>query len=222
LTLLERLKTETRPAHDRIERALDIEGRLGSPAAYRALLTRFYGFHAAWEPLAEAALGDPAFFRERRKAGLLACDLRALGLSEGEIVRLPVCDRLPAMPSPAAALGSMYVVEGSTLGGTIIARLVERRLGLSAEAGCAYFRSYGPRVGAMWRAFGTRLLGVSSPEADDAVVAAANRTFAAMESWLCADPDPKAQPLPPAVRGTRPASRIACARSVPAAAEPRA
>jgi heme oxygenase len=202
VTLLERLKIETRPAHDRIERAVDIEGRITSLAAYRALLARFYGFHAAWEPSAEAALGDTAFFRDRRKTGLLVRDLLALGMGDGEIARLPLCDLAVPVSGPAAAFGGMYVVEGSTLGGTIIARLVERRLGLSTETGCGYFRSYGSAVGAMWRSFGARLLSVSTPETDDTIVASANDTFEAMRAWLSEDPLPRAHLAPSSGRST--------------------
>lgn len=209
MTLLERLKIETRPAHDRIERAVDIESRITSQDAYRALLARLYGFHAAWEPLAEAALGDPAFFRARRKTGLLVRDLTALGLGEDDVARLPLCEGLRPMPGPAAALGAMYVVEGSTLGGALIARLVERRLGLLPETGCAYFRSYGRSTAAMWRSFGARLLSASSPATDDAVVASACLTFEAMESWLAGAP-PERRALPGSARR---------AASGPAAAE---
>ena len=89
------------------------------------------------------------------------------------------------MPNRAAALGAMYVVEGSTLGGAIIARQVERALGLTTESGCAYFRSYGPAISPMWKSFGAVLLASSSPETDDEIVASANRTFAIMQDWLC-------------------------------------
>ena len=82
----------------------------------------------------------------------------------------------------------MYVVEGSTLGGTIIAHEVERRLGLNAETGCAYFRSYGRETAAMWKSFGAVLLEASSPEADDIIVASAQKTFDVMHDWLCEAP----------------------------------
>ena len=41
MTLLERLKIETRPAHDRIEAAIDLDRRIASRDAYRDLLIRF-------------------------------------------------------------------------------------------------------------------------------------------------------------------------------------
>jgi heme oxygenase len=186
-TLLDRLRVETRPAHERIEAALDIGPRISSPGSYRALLSRFYGFHRAWEPQAERIIADPAFLVPRRKTPLLVRDLKALGLSSVEIDKLPACQLMP-IAGPAAALGAMYVVEGSTLGGNVISRQVRRSLGLCPESGCAYFGSYGGAIGAQWKMFTARLLAVSSPETDDDVVASASRTFALMQEWLCGAP----------------------------------
>jgi heme oxygenase (biliverdin-IX-beta and delta-forming) len=183
VTLLDRLKHETRFAHDRIERSLDLERRIGSLASYRELLARFYGFHSVWEPAAESIIADPGLFQGRRKAQHLEKDLRALGMGETQIDALPCCRPLMPMPTVAAALGAMYVVEGSTLGGAIIARQIDRRFGLTPDTGCAYFRSYGAEVGPMWKAFGAALLWLSPPE--DEVVSSANRTFRFMEDWLC-------------------------------------
>jgi heme oxygenase (biliverdin-IX-beta and delta-forming) len=71
------------------------------------------------------------------------------------------------------------------LGGAIISREVERRFGMNAETGCAYFRSYGREIGVMWKSFGTVLMDASSPEADDLIVETAQRTFTIMHDWLC-------------------------------------
>ena len=91
MNLLQRLKSETAEAHDRIEKAFDLEAITGSIPAYRNLLGRLYGFHAVWEPLAEVALADPEFFRQRRKLALLETDLRDLGMDSDGIARLPPC-----------------------------------------------------------------------------------------------------------------------------------
>jgi heme oxygenase len=183
VNLLQRLKTETALAHRRIEQSFDLEARTSSVNAYRDLLARLYGFHAAWEPRAEAVLADPELFRGRRKTGHLIKDLRALGMAD--VGRLALCPSLIPLRSSAEAIGSMYVVEGSTLGGTIIARHVERGLGLGRSNGCSYFRCYGDDVGPMWKAFGAKLLLLCRPGEQDAVVASANRTFELLHAWLC-------------------------------------
>lgn len=160
---------------------MDLAWHLGSRERYRALLARFHGAHAGFEDEAAGLVGDPAFFDPRRKAGPLARDLQALGLDAAEVEALP---RLGFhLPDRASAYGAMYVLEGSTLGGALIARDVARALGVDAPR--AYFASYGPALGPMWKAFQARLLALSHPATDDAVVAAAERTFAALQGWLC-------------------------------------
>jgi heme oxygenase len=185
VNLLQRLKSETAKAHEQIEEAFDLEAVTRSVSAYRGLLGRLYGFHAVWEPLAEVALADPEFFRQRRKVAFLKTDLQDLGMGTNRIARLPLCHPPVTMRTPADAWGSMYVVEGSTLGGVIIARHVERRLGLSRHNGCLYFRCYGVDVRPMWASFGARLLARCGPADQDTVVAAARRTFEVLRIWLC-------------------------------------
>ncbi|MBZ6075795.1 biliverdin-producing heme oxygenase [Microvirga puerhi] len=184
MTLLERLKVETRSAHERIEKAFDLERHTATLADYKKLLARFYGFHSAWEEAASQTMIDMAFFQQRCKAELIASDLRRLGLASWEIAQLPRCQPLMPLSQETDVLGSMYVVEGSTLGGTIIAQAVKRRLGLTAETGCGYFQSYGRDTARMWKSFGERLLAASSPIADDRIVVSAQRTFAVMQDWL--------------------------------------
>jgi heme oxygenase (biliverdin-IX-beta and delta-forming) len=185
MSLLQRLKSETAKAHDRIEEAFDLEAVTRSMSTYRNLLGRLYGFHAVWEPLAEVALADPEFFRQRRKVTLLETDLRDLGMGSDGFARLPLCDPTVTMRTPAEAWGSMYVVEGATLGGVVIARYVERRLGLNRYNGCHFFRCYGTDVRPMWTSYGAKLLARCRPAEEDAVVAAACRTFETLHYWLC-------------------------------------
>jgi heme oxygenase (biliverdin-IX-beta and delta-forming) len=54
---------------------------------------------------------------------------------------------VPEMTSAADLLGAMYVMEGSTLGGQLIARHVELVLGLTAGQGNAHFRGHNERTG---------------------------------------------------------------------------
>ena len=187
--ILGRLREETRDLHDAIERGLDWERRVATPAGYRALLARWYGFHATFEPAAAAVFADAAaegFFGPRRKLHLLRRDLFHLGLTAGEVDALPMCG--PPMPiaARAEALGALYVLEGSTLGGQIVARHVERTLGLDPRGGgCAYYASYGRNgIGPMWRAFQGEVAAQSSPATDDALVRAARWTFDRLRGWL--------------------------------------
>ncbi|VTR95891.1 heme oxygenase : Heme oxygenase OS=Microvirga lotononidis GN=MicloDRAFT_00059780 PE=4 SV=1: Heme_oxygenase: Heme_oxygenase [Gemmata massiliana] len=182
--ILERLKHDTAAHHAAAEQQLDLDNRLRNSAAYAALLGRLYGFY---QPL-ETALGRVdgyeelgIHFEERSKALNLAKDLAALGQAIGSF---PLCPA-PRVPSLGDALGRMYVLEGATLGGRIVSRMVEARLGYTAERGGAFFTNYGDRVGAMWTAFRSALVQfATTPETEQQLVAAATDTFERFNSWL--------------------------------------
>jgi heme oxygenase (biliverdin-IX-beta and delta-forming) len=172
VTLAARLRDELRPEHDAIEAALDWERRVATASGYRGLLERLYGFHAGWEPRVAALVGDG--FEGRGKLPLLAADLRALGVHEP--AGLPRPEPMP-LTSAAAAWGSLYVIEGSTLGGQLIARRVRAELGFEGR----YHGAYGGDTGRMWRAFRAGLNEVADA---DAAVDGARRTFVGLRGWL--------------------------------------
>lgn len=179
--MIDRLRSETRDLHHAIERDLDLNCYLASRAAYRALLTGWWGFLAAFEP-AVAAMLEPAFHAPRRKLHLLRQDLQALGLAAATIDRLPICESFPPPASEAEALGALYVIEGSTLGGQLIARRAIDLLG--PDVPLAFLRPYGPAVGAMWRAFRMHLLDRVALQAEDIAIASARATFVQLSSWF--------------------------------------
>ena len=182
------LRQHTRIEHARLEDRLDIFTRLQGRDEYRALLIRLYGLY---EPL-EARLLEashrhaiPLDVVARRKAPLLERDLAVLGLDPIARAAIPRCTALPAIDSAATALGCLYVLEGATLGGQLIARHLDRHLGIGPDTGGAFFTAYGERVGAMWRALGAALAAYPcSPHDQEAMVGAARATFEAFEGWL--------------------------------------
>ena len=182
--LRDRLRAETRDEHEATERALEGTLRVATLAGYRRLLGRLYGFHVVWEPAAASVIADEAFFGARRKLVLIADDLRSLGVTAAEIAALPPISPCPAPRDFADAMGAMYVVEGSTLGGQIIARRLESSLGSAVAGALSYYRPYGPRCGSMWRAFLARL-NDEPAGAHDRIVASARATFAGLRRWLC-------------------------------------
>jgi heme oxygenase len=190
--ILSRLKTETRESHLRVENDLAVMRPDLTIDHYGRVLARLHAFFAAWEPRVGALLDDEGFFGPRRKVGLLDRDLEALGIRRPEPVDSTV---LPVLTNRLEALGSLYVLEGSTLGGQYIAKHAEQTLGLARGKGSAYFRSYGKAVAEHWRSFQQALEAVSSPVSDDVVVAAAQSTFDRLHQWLCQVP-----PLPQGAR----------------------
>lgn len=180
-TLLERLRQETRPQHEGLEKALDLLSPTLGIARYQDILRRFHAFWRSWRPLAHGLLakeGDLLTGRDRTP--LLESDLAHFNLTP-----LRPDGPLPTLNDADQALGSLYVLEGSTLGGQVIARHLETHLGLRDGAGYAYFQGYGRQNGPMWAALRERLAHhpTEGPTADR-LVAGARETFSLLEQRL--------------------------------------
>jgi heme oxygenase (biliverdin-IX-beta and delta-forming) len=182
------LRRHAAPHHAAVEAGVDIVGRLQSRDRYLNLLARLHGFYAPFEARIARAAGRwdlPIDVEARQKAPLLRLDLQSLGLTPTAVDELPRCDWLPAATTPGATLGCLYVVEGATLGGQLIARVVQEQLGIGPRNGGSFFHGYGSGTGPRWRTFCSVLAAATrSGEAESAVVASAVDTFHAYERWL--------------------------------------
>jgi heme oxygenase (biliverdin-IX-beta and delta-forming) len=78
----------------------------------------------------------------------------------------------------------MYVMEGSTLGGQLIAKQLQKTLHLSAGKGDAYFRGHGDQTGPMWREFCEMLKVRVTDEETESAVLSAKAMFATYGSWM--------------------------------------
>jgi heme oxygenase len=183
------LRAATEAAHLRLHdipafRAL-AEGRI-SRTAYAALLHRKLGFHAALEArLAEvpALAGFGIDLPGRRRTHLLRADLAWLG-AETEAAWTP----LPAFDDAAAALGGLYVAEGSTLGGRHLALALDGILPPGPD-GRRFLLGHGERHGEMWRSCCAAIERCGTgPEARAGMVRGALATFAAFEAWFTTAP----------------------------------
>ncbi len=198
--VLRRLRTATAEDHARVEAALDLLGPdLDRDRLVRAM-TALHGFWCAAEDgLAGWAARHPddaarVDWPGRRRAPLYAADLRALGAppaAEGPT--------LPEVRTTDGALGRLYVLEGSTLGGAVIDRHLAGLPRLAAVRLRA-FSPYGERTGAMWRAYRSTTRAHVAGGGDPAeIVRAAADTFTALTRWVGG--------AVPAERSGRPSSR---------------
>lgn len=181
-SLLDALRASTGPAHRRLEADLALLDGPPSAERFGRVLEGFRCFHAAWEPVAAAALADPTFFEPRRRLGLIDADLRALGrASAGRSPGEDWARRVDA-DHPAGVWGSVYVVEGSALGGKIIARALAGAPWLP-PGGLRTFDPYGADAGRRWAECRARLTALPA-DARPRVVAAAEAAFAALHALL--------------------------------------
>jgi len=182
--LLQALRDATAPQHADVETLLPASWSTLGRDGYGAYLAKLAGFHLPLEASVFAAhdwdaLGLPAA-ADRRRGTRLRADLAALGI---DAAALPCSTELPDLRPVGRALGALYVLEGSTLGGQVLAREVTRG---AAGAPTAFLYGAGDAAGERWRTFcrfAERLAEGRPDLAADAVTAACD-TFAGLASWL--------------------------------------
>lgn len=181
--LADDLKATTAQVHEQLEKKMDIMSQLENMETYKNLLVRFYQYYVVMEEkLGQFSADLP--LEERKKLHLLKADLSQLGFSENDLAKLSPASSVPHLDSLSMAVGSLYVLEGSTLGGQVISKHLRNKLGVRPETGGSFFWAYGEKTMEMWLRFKSFL---NSYQGDQPkVLESARLTFLSLEKWLCA------------------------------------
>jgi len=150
---LDTLKSRTAFAHKRLEN-LPVSSCILSPEMkiedYAHYLKLMYDVHNDVEkniyPLLSPFIDD---LKEREKKHLIEEDLNFLHYNKP--VGTPVFN-IENQTIPFA-LGILYVVEGSSLGGRFILKNLETIPGIDNGKGVSYFTGYGNKTGSQWKNF---------------------------------------------------------------------
>lgn len=152
---LQKLRTATAQSHTALEE-LPVSKSIIKPEVsnqeYINYLTLMYNVVKDTEeniyPIIEHIFED---LGERKKTHYLENDIKKLGakLPEG---KTPLTST-GFNASPGFAVGVMYVIEGSTLGGRVIYKNINSSLGHTEEDGASYFAGYGNTTGSHWKKF---------------------------------------------------------------------
>ncbi|RZJ51561.1 MAG: hypothetical protein EOO19_00235 [Chryseobacterium sp.] len=147
------LKTQTADSHKKLER-LPVSASILSPDMkiedYIHYLSLMHDVHESTEnvifPLLIDTIDD---LEQRKKKQLIEQDLKFLDYNKTISTNVfQVTDS-----SIAFALGILYVIEGSTLGGRFILKNVSTNPKLSGDHGISYFNGYGDKTGSYWKNF---------------------------------------------------------------------
>jgi heme oxygenase len=187
--LHERLRRDTRASHDELERAVDIGEQIATRERYRVYISRLWGLHMAAETALAAfdfrplGFAYPVPYRSR----LLADDLVNVGVRLKHL-RLSPLPQAPIFNGIAAALGGVYVIEGSAKGARAILPRIAASLGFDAHHGASFFAGFGRETAALWHAClaAINAIAPTSPHADQSVEAA-KATFAMFRRGLAPD-----------------------------------
>ena len=175
MAVRERLRAATLDAHERVDRRFS-RCDFASARDYRCFLEAHHAVLPGCEQLlaisgAGRLIGD---WLLRVRTPALVADLAGLGLNP-----TPAASRT-ALLSPAAAFGMLYVLEGSRLGGAVLARRVLAGGNPRCNEATRYLRhGAGSRL---WPSFLAALEASGEVRDDpDAVVASAIETFGLFE-----------------------------------------
>lgn len=149
---------------------------------YAEILRVLLGWYLSAEPLIHDILANTGVpeVDERRKTPWLRNDLILL---EGYWGRVETAPPL-RLGSVEEALGALYVIEGSTLGGAVIVGDLRERLG-DPGAPVRFFENYGTERGRMWRVFLDHLeVALAKPAALEAGITGALAAFRSLRSWV--------------------------------------
>ena len=191
VNILERLRTETRTNHDRLEEVAASDklanGAL-TAAEYIKLLEANYAAHRQLE---SAVLGFPrmeTLLDGRQKTPLLETDLQQAGIAPAAVWE-QLKTQLPA-PQPASryqALGMQYVMEGATLGGVVILKALQQHPQLQQHQPFHYYGCYGGDTGRRWSSFKQLLQQeAQGPQAEAEILEGAKEAYQLFEKAFLA------------------------------------
>lgn len=188
--ILQEIKAGTAQNHMQLEQTsllLPISRKNITQEEYISILKKFYGYFYPLEkmldtfPQLQTYLPD---YPARRKADLICQDL--LNIAPASAAQpLALCSNLPAVTNTSQAFGCLYVMEGSTLGGQMIARTIKEVLNIDSNSGVSFFNGYGKETGSKWKLFQQALVSFSNDfSTNHVIIAAANETFSKFEKWI--------------------------------------
>ena len=156
----QRLRAATHDIHVRLDHHPLLAGitKPAYPLAfYRQVLLGYFCLYLMLEKAIATAIAREGLdfdYKARLKLPWINADLKYLGLETLAAEHFPRHDIGPfVINNPAQLAGTLYAIEGSTLGGQVIARHVAKNLGLTSTAGARFFNGYGEETAERWHAF---------------------------------------------------------------------
>ncbi len=187
LLLADLLKQETKTNHQQLEKMLVKQMRLISTKEdYVKLLQLFYSYFGALEEKINQFIIPHHLEEEhqfqRRKTIRIAEDITVSG---GVVKDKAKEEDLPEIMNRLQAFGALYVIEGSTLGGRVIAKMMQRQMDTNDLEGFTFFHGYGDETESRWTNF-RELLNEQPDSLEDKeiMIRTADETFEKFKCWI--------------------------------------
>jgi heme oxygenase len=186
---LQNLRSETALSHSTLEQN-PYSVALMSPTVtlkdYSNYLQKLYGFVLGFETNVYPLLKNiDSEIELRRKSKLMQSDLEQLQIDSLNIPIVPEAYFKINYPDITSALGGLYVLEGSMLGGVMIKKHLMEKLRNETVDNTKYLTGYGSETGKIWKNF----LNILSDNTQDiktqnAVINSAKNTFDLLNQWI--------------------------------------
>lgn len=176
------LRAATTTQHQELDGLIRLMDENVQKSYYAKILSLFFGFVSSFEASLFSHpewLSNLPEIARRKKSDKLRADLEQLDINP---IHLPVNQNPPPTREFAEALGVMYVMEGSTLGGQMMTKHLAKKF---PELSHHYMRGYESETGKMWQQFLAALekFELSSDE-EEKMKKAAQATFTSLKNWF--------------------------------------
>ena len=152
---------------------------------YCTYLARLYSFVKGFEQYAYPELGQYFLnINDRKKTLFIEEDLKAHHIAINKHTLLEEALFRDTYTDVYVAAGALYVLEGSTLGGQIIVKHLQKTMP-PGFVNAAYFSGYQQRTGSMWKEFLQQLTALpQSTQQEQQIITGAITTFKIIDSLL--------------------------------------
>ncbi len=153
---------------------------------YKQYLSALYGFIQGFEtyifPELKELVPD---LDQRRKTASITNDLEKLKVDVSSFENMPESYFRSMYADPYAALGALYVLESSTLGGHLVQEHLKAVLGEKTADKISYFVMHGDKSDAMWQRFLKNFAAIAeNNDKKEIIIDAALRTYRLLDQLM--------------------------------------
>lgn len=182
MDLFSTIKVQTKTHHQNVEKVLVAEFKaLKNLEEYATLLKRLYQFYYPLENELQKLIkkSDIPDIKKRQHHFRLLQDINVI---DNSFDKIPTKKNIE-IKNLSYAFGVLYVIEGSTLGGQIITKMLVKQLQTNQNV-TSYFYSYGNETQDMWSSYKKSVLALENKIDSQEMINGAKDTFDSLREWL--------------------------------------
>lgn len=178
-TILVLLRQATHDIHQRLHKHPLLKPLVQQSLTKQHYILSLQAFERFYQAVEKVVINNTLFYDFQPNSNPITHDLITLGASINPINEQPV---IVIDKSESAILGMLYVLEGSKLGGQLIAKSIKKTLGYTEQHGVTFFYGNGKQTRKHWDRF-VCLLALHCTQ-HSVCTTSACQIFEILEQWL--------------------------------------